>query len=141
MKQRYPITGILLIDSPAPLNHQPLSSAIIDSVVPQSNPGNKNALAIRRQFELNTALLTNFGPQRGNYPNIVLLRSSEGYDAKGLNCKKNAWLEDRSDPRTAVGGWEEIVAGEVKVLDVPGNHFEVFEKANVSFGPGNQLRG
>ena len=69
---------------------------------------------------------------------MILLRSREGYDAKDIPCERHAWLEDREDPSTAVEGWESIVGKEVRVVDVPGHHFGVFEKGNVSR---NSLRG
>ena len=134
-QQKYPVSGVLLIDSPAPLNHQPLPSAIIDAVVPKSNPSSGNAAALRRQFELNTALLADFKPldtSHDAYPDMVLLRSREGYNATDLHCERHAWLENREDPRTAVEGWETIVGKEVRIVDVPGHHFGVFEKENVS---------
>ena len=141
-QQSYPVTGILLIDSPAPINHHPLPSAIIDAVVSKPHPHNKTAAAIRRQFKLNTDLLTNFTPpkQHGQYPPTVLLRCSEGYDTKALKSVKHAWLEDRSDPRTAVEGWERVVGGDVRVIDVPGNHFEVFDETNVSLLAADERR-
>lgn len=141
-QQGYAVTGILLIDSPAPVNHQPLPPAIIDAVLPKPQPHNKTAIAIRRQFELNTALLAKFKPpkvEHGQHIDIVLLRCSEGYDAAGLDCAKHAWLEDRSDARRAVEGWERVVEGDVEVVDLPGNHFEVFDKANVSLAPERKM--
>ena len=93
-------------------------------------------LAVSRQFELNTALLQGFAPSsEGPFPELVLLRSSEGYDAKGkgLECEKHEWLEERGDKKKAVEGWEKVTGKEVPVVDIPGNHFEVFDGGNVSF--------
>lgn len=142
-QQGYAVTGILLIDSPAPVNHQPLPAAIIDAIFPKAQSHNKSAVAIRRQFELNTALLANFKPpkvEHGQHLDIVLLRCSEGYDAAGLDCVKHSWLEDRSNARAAVEGWEKVVGREVRVVDLPGNHFEVFDKANVSLVPEQKMQ-
>ncbi|KAL8766516.1 MAG: hypothetical protein Q9209_006732 [Squamulea sp. 1 TL-2023] len=138
MKQHHKVVGVVLIDSPAPLEHQPLPKGIIDEVVSAntSKTGQKKFTvnrAIVRQFELNTALLTGFTPSAdGPFPDLVLLRSKEGYTPKRKDCPSHAWLEDRSDPRKAVEGWEMIVQKPVKVIDIPGNHFDVFKEANVS---------
>lgn len=65
-------------------------------------------------------------------PKMVLLRSREGFDASSLACARHAWLEDRGDQKKAVEGWEKVCGGKVDVVDIPGNHFEVFEQRNVS---------
>ncbi len=93
--------------------------------------------AVLRQFTLNTALLVKFEPApMPTQPKMILLRSREGFDASGLACKRHAWLEDREDQRSAVEGWETVVGAKVEVIDVPGNHFEVFEENNVSLNLG-----
>lgn len=70
---------------------------------------------------------------QGPFPKLVLLRSREGFNTEGLNAPKNEWLEERADVRASVEGWEKIVHTEVSVRDIPGNHFEPFDEANVSF--------
>jgi hypothetical protein len=42
------------------------------------------------------------------------------------------WVQDRSDPRTAVDGWEEVCRVNVRREDIPGDHFRVFDKMNVN---------
>lgn len=89
--------------------------------------------SLRRQFITNTGMLAIYRPAHNvPTPKMILLRSSEGYDLSSLPCEYNAWLEDRSDPRSAVEGWEKVVGGKVDMIDIPGNHFEVFEAKNVS---------
>ncbi|KAL8878483.1 MAG: hypothetical protein Q9198_003712, partial [Flavoplaca austrocitrina] len=130
MKRNHRVTGVVLIDSPAPLKHQPLPRAIIDAVVGTDTKKPIND-AIVRQFEFNTALLTAFHPDaEGPFPVLVLLRSTDGYNAEALDCPPHTWLEDRSDPRKAVEGWEIVVGRSVKVIDIPGNHFNVLDAEN-----------
>jgi hypothetical protein len=61
----------------------------------------------------------------------VFLRSKEGL-ASDIGENIPAWLADRNDARTAVEGWERLLRKEVKMLDIPGNHFQPFMPANVS---------
>ncbi|KAL9610447.1 MAG: hypothetical protein Q9167_004845 [Letrouitia subvulpina] len=131
------VMGLLLIDSPPPLNHQPLPIEVID-VVTKTSSGieqrSKMRDAVREQFIVNTALLADFKPERvnGRYPDTVLLRSKKGFDASGLGSRSHQWLEDRSDPRHTVEGWEEVIGHGVKLIDIPGNHFEPFDENNIS---------
>ncbi|KAL9045074.1 MAG: hypothetical protein Q9214_001839 [Letrouitia sp. 1 TL-2023] len=131
------VRGLLLVDSPPPLNHQPLPIEVIDAVTKPSSryePQSKIRDAVREQFITNTAHLADFKPKRlnGRYPDTVLLRSKEGFDASGLGSRPHRWLEDRSETRYAVEGWEEIIGHDVKLIDIPGNHFEVFDENNIS---------
>ena len=134
----YPVKGVILIDSPPPLDHQALPKEIIDAVTKvrtatADQPTTVVRDTVRKQFMSNTALLSDFKPDRkGISPAIVLLRCTEGFDASGIECPGHEWLEDRSDVRNTVAGWEQIVEEEIKVIDIPGNHFEVFDKDNVS---------
>lgn len=61
----------------------------------------------------------------------MLLRSQEGFSTEGLDAPRNEWLEERGDVKSSVKGWEMIVKKGVSVRDIPGNHFEPFEEANV----------
>ena len=138
----YPVKGVILIDSPAPLDQQPLPTEIVNAIVkPPDKDADEMSIAINkavlRQFTLNTALLVKFEPApMPTQPKMILLRSREGFDASGLACERHAWLEDREDRRSAVQGWETVVGAKVEVIDIPGNHFEVFEDDNVSLNLG-----
>jgi hypothetical protein len=63
-------------------------------------------------------------------PPLVLLRSSEGYKPKGV-ADIPTWLSDRGNPQTSVAGWQSLAHCSVKVLDIPGHHFEPFHSSNV----------
>ncbi|KAF9263364.1 ketoacyl-synt-domain-containing protein [Marasmius fiardii PR-910] len=127
------IKGVVLIDSPSPVNHVPLSSSLIDVVANLDGRSSKSEVArlVKEQFAMNSSMLGKYNPSRnGPHPPLVLLRSSEGLNLKG-NVEVPTWLSDRSDARTAVAGWEQLVGTEVKVIDIPGNHFEPFNEVNV----------
>ncbi|KAI9804114.1 MAG: Type I Iterative PKS [Sarcosagium campestre] len=137
MRQGRPVAGVVLIDSPAPINHQPISQEVINAVTKISNgEANRTGEVVRgfvkRQFQMSAAFLRDFQSDKSApHPRTVMLRSSEGYDTKAIGAPRHPWLEDRSDPSTAVTEWESIVQNRVPVIDIPGNHFEPFEEANV----------
>ena len=141
------VAGVVLIDSPPPVNHQPLSSRLIDAVTagPRDVEGDKGGLRetirelTRTSFAKSAAMLGAFEPKDASamkkpMPRIILLRAKEGYRLEdGPSSEpENVWLQDRSDPRTGVAGWEGIVKSKVSVIDVPGNHFQLFDGPNVS---------
>lgn len=130
------ITGVILIDSPPPVNHQPLPAAVIAAA--SSSPSSAPSAArdtietlVRAQFEANTRSLVAYRPSAGGRnPKLVLLRCRDGVPTQGA---RHEWLENRADVRLATGGWEMLTGTQVPVVDIPGNHFEVFARANVSF--------
>ncbi|KXN83388.1 Conidial yellow pigment biosynthesis polyketide synthase [Leucoagaricus sp. SymC.cos] len=127
--------GILLIDSPSPINHVPLSDALIDSVVNLDARSANSDLGrlVKAQFAMNARMLGKYDPRAtgGTCPPLILLRSSEGFNPPGVS-NVPIWLADRSDPSIATAGWETLAPGPVKVLDIPGHHFTPFYPANVS---------
>ncbi|KAF9445105.1 hypothetical protein P691DRAFT_735510 [Macrolepiota fuliginosa MF-IS2] len=126
--------GILVIDSPSPIHHIPLSNGIIDSVVNLNarRPNSDLARLIKTQFIMNSHLLGGYDPRAtgGACPPLVFLRSSEGFNPPGVSDVP-LWLSDRSDPKISTAGWEEIASGPVEVLDIPGHHFTPFHPTNI----------
>ena len=138
------VAGVVLIDSPPPFNHKPLSAAIINDV---AKGGGKGELVgdtirslVRKSFTSCARMLESFKPEAAtstsrSAPRTFLLRSTDGYD---LNTEsdggdfENPWLQDRSDPRTSLVGWEIVTGAKVPHTDIPGNHFQAFDAANVS---------
>ncbi|KAJ7704791.1 beta-ketoacyl synthase [Mycena rosella] len=135
------VKGILLIDAPSPINHIPLSDALIDAVLddagrPASGRTELRGL-VKRQFSTNARMLGQYVPHAtaSLCPPLVLLRSSEGFAPTipgGRDTEVPTWLADRSDPQTAVKGWQRLAHCEVKVLDIPGNHFQAFHSSNIA---------
>ncbi|KAI1087806.1 putative polyketide synthase [Rostrohypoxylon terebratum] len=138
--QGHNVIGVVLIDSPAPLNHQPLSPRIIDAVTGQTKvPGTEAAKAIRaltrRSFASCASLLGSFAPESPEAlptPRVFLLRSREGWqDPSDPELFENEWLQDRRSPRGAISGWETVTASKIGWVDIPGNHFQVFDADNI----------
>ncbi|KAB8270005.1 hypothetical protein BDV30DRAFT_250996 [Aspergillus minisclerotigenes] len=140
----YAVTGVVLIDSPPPLNHKPLSANIINAVT--KGDRNRGGLVgetirnlVRESFKACAGMLGAFQPEAvtrtsRSIPRTFLLRSRDGFhlntsnDSRGL---ENAWLQDRSDPRTSIEGWEMLTKAKMPYMDIPGDHFQVFDVANL----------
>jgi hypothetical protein len=132
----FDVKGVLLIDSPSPLNHTPLSDGLLDYVVNQ-NEGygacSDIGKLVKAQFRMNSCLFGNYDPysSQGLFPPVTLLRSSEGFNPSDLSDVP-LWLADRTNPEQVVAGWENLIGSPIKVWAIPGNHFRPFEVSNVS---------
>ncbi|KAG9227264.1 hypothetical protein CCMSSC00406_0004197 [Pleurotus cornucopiae] len=130
------VLGILLIDSPGPIAHVPLSDSLIDSVVGLETSKSKSTLArlVKRQFQTNSRMLGRYDPLASNAPcpPIALLRSSEGFNPPGV-ADVPIWLADRHNTELATEGWRTLSKDPIKVIDIPGNHFEPFHPKNVRY--------
>ncbi|KAJ7216777.1 polyketide synthase [Mycena haematopus] len=130
------VGGILLIDSPSPINHTPLSDALIDVVIEldtRAASSSEFSALVKKQFSMNARMLAKYVPHAtaSLCPPLVLLRSSEGFHPSGVTDIPT-WLADRSDPQTSVAGWQSLAHCSVKVLDIPGNHFQPFHSSNIA---------
>jgi len=129
------VKGILLIDSPSPINHIPLSDSLIDTVIDLDARAARSELSalVKKQFSMNARMLGKYVPHAtaSLCPPLVLLRSSEGYKPKGV-ADIPTWLSDRGNPQTSVAGWQSLAHCSVKVLDIPGHHFEPFHSSNIA---------
>lgn len=128
--------GVVLIDSPSPLNHVPLSDALIDSIVKlnRSTVPSSIGLLIKEQFQMSSRMLLDYDPLVGcgPYPQLVLLCSRENYDP-GCDLEVPDWLSNRGDGLSTAAGWETIVGKPVKCIDIPGHHFQAFHNLYVRF--------
>ncbi|KAF9568001.1 ketoacyl-synt-domain-containing protein [Agrocybe pediades] len=127
------VSGVLLIDSPCPVNHVPLSEALIESVVSSTSSSSKSEISqlIKRQFRLNAQMLGQYdvNASSGPLPKVAILRSRDGVKIDGASVP--TWLADRSDKRQVIAEWETLLKAPIKSWDIPGNHFEPFAAANV----------
>lgn len=127
MERGFDVRGLVLIDSPSPIDHQPLPAEVIRKI---SKGGGK---ALEDEFVFNAGLLGKYKPRRFDRGlKTVMLKSKETFDSGGLCGVRYDWLE-RGERRVAlVREWEGLV-GKVEVFEIPGNHFEAFDAENVSF--------
>ncbi|KAJ7621501.1 hypothetical protein DFH06DRAFT_1448289 [Mycena polygramma] len=129
------VKGILLIDPPSPIEHVPLSGPILDTVLDVGVCVTSSELTalVKKQFSLNTRLLGEYvAPEMTSLcPPLVLLRSSEGFHPPGV-AHIPTWLSDRSNPETTVSPWQSLTHREIKRVDIPGHHFDVFHPSNIA---------
>lgn len=134
------VKGVVLIDSPSPLNHTPLSDEFIDSIVNIGDlklaSSNRMSFLVKRQFQTNSQMLLKYSPTAGTgpIPQLVLLRSREDYSPSG-GPEIPEWLSRGRNHVSAVAGWEEMVGIPVKCIDIEGNHFQPFQSPYVRIGP------
>lgn len=62
-----------------------------------------------------------------------MLRSCDTMDTDALCGTTYEWLSSQKARDDAIKGWEQVVGGRIKVLDIPGNHFQAFDVQNASF--------
>lgn len=167
MARGHGVKGVVLIDSPPPVGHIPLSDSIIRMVTESQHgeggstkngnhgkPGVADAIRklIQRSFRTCANLLGTFDPLpetrdgvgniKGPIPRLALLRCTVGWapppeyelanvNSAGGGIMENPWLQDRRDRSLATAGWEMLTGRSVPCVDIPGNHFQVFDTANV----------
>ena len=134
---------MILIDSPNPLNHVPLSLPLIEDIIDNSIKRNSD-IDIREfcksQFTTNAKLLSEYDPYKilanlneGLPLRLVCLVCRDGYNSPTTSCVDvPSWLSDRGDITTIPKGWELVSGSVVQALDIPGHHFEPFQPHNVS---------
>ncbi|KAG5644334.1 Type I Iterative PKS [Asterophora parasitica] len=119
-RQGIRVQGILLIDSPSPTNHVPLSDSLIDSILSLDGRGSSSELGrlVKAQFSMNSRLLGKYKPEyvSGRCPPLVLLRSREGFSPAGVDVP--SWLSNRSDPRLISAGWESLSGSQVQAVSL-----------------------
>lgn len=133
------VKGLILIDSPSPIDHEPLPAEIIFSITKprcQSHLISGNFVALEKEFSSNAHLLGTYEPGSFNSinlkgPKTVMLRSQDILDTEALYGVRYDWLSRQVTRTAAIADWEELVGGQVEVLPIPGNHFEPFLKENV----------
>lgn len=129
-----------MIDSPSPVDHEPLPAAVITSI---TNPSGQcgpldsgSSKALEEEFLSNASLLAIYKPRSfteatGKSLKTIMLRSRDVLDTEALNGVKYDWLSRQDTRDAAIGTWEELVGGHIDVLPIPGNHFQPFAKDKV----------
>ncbi|KAK4215595.1 hypothetical protein QBC37DRAFT_281428 [Rhypophila decipiens] len=120
----FQVKGLVLIDVPSPVDHEPLPEIIIDRVC-------KGSSSLKQEFLYNASLLGMYKPVRLNLK-TVMLQSKELFDTEEELGVRYEWL-NKSEARTrALREWEVLTGGQViEVLDIPGNHFGAFDQCHV----------
>ena len=137
----FPVKGLILIDTPNPVNHQPLPDNVIQYICRSAKPGQEDPTStanttLVRQFQQNAALLAKYHPVTHAHPvfKTVMLRSRETFETEAACGVRYDWLSSQGARDEAIKGWEEVLGGPIEVFPIPGNHFEAFSLENVSQG-------
>ena len=132
----FDVKGLILIDAPFPRNHEPLPDEIIDYVLdgPRKikNGITKTNTSLQTEFRRNACLLGDYSPPIVNPIKAVMLRSRDILDTEKLCGVRYDWLSNQAAHDDAVKEWEELLGGALDVLEIPGNHFQVFDEKFVS---------
>lgn len=137
-KKGFCVTGLLLIDSPYPRNHEPLPEQLIEYVLGGRFSSAKAGLAdLVSEFCKNARLLGSYFASEykavvGSKIKTVYLKSEETIDTQAACGVQYPWLSDQNARIAAIREWETLVGDNIKVLPIPGNHFEPFLSHNAS---------
>ncbi|KAK5166036.1 polyketide beta-ketoacyl-synthase [Saxophila tyrrhenica] len=136
------VQGVMFIDSPPPIHHEPLPPPIVDYIL---NANRKSKLAPRgdaraivaSQFEMHARFLAEYSPSASEAhvavdTQYVMLQCQDTFDAMGLCGVEYAWLGDSGMRSESTRQWECILGRQMVVLGIPGNHFEPFSSSKIS---------
>ena len=139
MASGFEVKGLVLIDSPNPINHEPLPNEVVASITKSSSrthASNSGAI-LREEFQFNASLLGSYKPvplsqMSKRKLKTVMLRSQDVLDTERLCGVRYDWLSNQDARSAATVAWEGLVGSHVEILPIPGNHFEAFSQKNVS---------
>ena len=124
------VKGLVLIDSPSPIDHEPLPAAIITSII---GSGRQSVISgnLQEEFLSNASLLGSYKPElyfpvAGKPLKTIMLRSQSTLDTEALFGVRYNWLSQQETRDDAIVAWEYLVSCPVEVFPIPGNHFQPF---------------
>lgn len=142
------VKGVILIDSPAPVNHQALPREIARHVLSRGQPLQSDAVktklaAVEAAFARHASMLQNYAPRgagagAGAEPDqlpCVIISCTRTMDTERLCGVSYPWLSDADARDRSIAEWEALIGRRIPVLDVDCDHFSPFEAAHVSWGP------
>ncbi|RYP12953.1 hypothetical protein DL767_010979 [Monosporascus sp. MG133] len=134
------VKGVILIDSPYPIDHQALPSEVISHVVKKPSKGRqllsdaaKQARdTIEAQFRRHARMLQEYNPDR-NVEDVpcVMLKCTHTLDTETLCGVSYPWLSEDAFRDQCVRDWEQLIGKRIPVMDVDCNHFEVFDEKHL----------
>lgn len=125
--------AVLLIDSPCPLNHQPLPPQVVEYILGPKKLSRTALATMVSQFDNHARFLAKYRTQQPIPPQrrYVMLHSTQVLDTTRLCGVPYPWLESQQERVLALRQWESILNRPLTVYDIPGNHFEPFNDENV----------
>ncbi|KAL9620218.1 MAG: hypothetical protein Q9160_005227 [Pyrenula sp. 1 TL-2023] len=126
------VKGVVLIDSPPPVHHEPLPEAVIKHVLKSALANGKSAPRLLSQFTTHASMLAKYNPPAEPCDfKVVTITCRDTMDTNAACGVPYRWLSSKAAQEEAKGTWEGLVGKECPGLEVPGNHFEVFAPANI----------
>lgn len=131
----YDTLGVVLIDSPSPLDHEPLPSAVVDHILNAEilSPSTKTTLAA--QFKCHAQFLADYrinGSPPPPHRRYIMLHSEQPFDTWGVCGQRYLWLESQEERLASLRKWETLLGRPLTTYNIPGNHFQPFTRDNVS---------
>ncbi|KAJ8124184.1 hypothetical protein ONZ43_g39 [Nemania bipapillata] len=131
------VKGLILIDSPPPVDHQAIPPEIISHIA-SGKPTSGTAYVtesskqarekIKQRFQYHAMLLQNYHPSsKPDDVPCVMLKCSRSMDTESLCGVTYPWISDDGFRERSVRQWEQLIGRSIPVLDVACNHFEVFD--------------
>jgi hypothetical protein len=126
---------LILIDSPYPINHEPLPKQVIDRILRPNCTTDIHDLPandiLLEEFQRNAALLGDYKPteltgSKAFGVPTVMLQSMDTFDTVTQCGVEYPWLSSQSARDDAVTSWEVLIGDKLEVYSIPGNHFEAF---------------
>ncbi|CAJ2501648.1 Uu.00g045010.m01.CDS01 [Anthostomella pinea] len=115
------VSGLILIDSPCPINHVGLPQALLEQVC-KGKPK-----WVLENFQRHTALLRDHVPDASQRDFPVAFLKSTALVSASLDGARCAFLDNASERNREIQHWEALTGRRLTLLDIPGNHFQAFD--------------
>ncbi|RDX46456.1 ketoacyl-synt-domain-containing protein [Lentinus brumalis] len=140
------VNGLILIDSPAPQTKSTIPDSLIDAIAQKAFAGNgtstRTVALVQEQMRYATNALVNYDPAQSAHAfkgplRAVYLRSQQGnelpaYAGKAMtDARVRAFFTKTGDEWT-VPMWEEVLGEKMVTVNIPGDHFGVFDTENIA---------
>lgn len=134
-KAGYKTAGVILFDSPSPYNHQPLPLAVVEQIIPSISNAQSATSILLDRFQRHTHMLVQYQCKGSNSVTrkYTMLHCKDLLDTSALCGVEYTWLSSKLERSKSLSQWSGILNREISVMDIPGNHFEVFHEKNVSY--------
>lgn len=138
-----PVKGLVLVDSPVPINHQALPEPIVSYILAKGDSPTTSRVVqeartrVRDQFLTHAAMLQKYSPEpmQSNGVPCVFVRCVQTMDTGRLCGTSYPWLNDAEVNKASIKQWERLLGRTIPVLDVDCNHFGAFDASAVRFVP------
>ncbi|KAI0409182.1 hypothetical protein F4802DRAFT_239318 [Xylaria palmicola] len=136
------VKGLILIDSPPPVNHKALPQEVVSYIVDNRVTGETTHVTeaskqardkLKQRFQYHASLLQNYHPEPLTDIPCVILNCSRSMDTETLCNVAYPWISSDTFRASSATQWERLLGRTIPVLDIDCNHFEVFDAAHVSF--------